>query len=279
MKGTALSAVVILTCHNAGAFVGHSAGAFLNLKLSTSRQHDQHQHQHPHRRAQHDRQQFLLPCRAHAACGLARRRHLSGAPRAMSMSAADGEAATAAAATTAEGSPAAPAAAPVASAGAVAGVTREGEGAAEDKEDGETGREDGEAEEEQGEGETVYLPTGDNKDFRLFRAKLRAGSDEKWQEQLKRNVNVGQLAGQDAWAHELSAPEKGCLIVAKSTEFSMAQAYFNEAVIFLASHDEIGSAGFILNRPTSVQLGDLVEGNALPQFRRSPLYLGGDVGE
>lgn len=53
-----------------------------------------------------------------------------------------------------------------------------------------------------------------------------------------------------------------------------------QAVIFLASHDdELGSAGFILNRPTTVQLGDLVEGNALPQFMRSPLYLGGDVGE
>lgn len=53
-------------------------------------------------------------------------------------------------------------------------------------------------------------------------------------------------------------------------------------MIFLASHDdELGSAGFILNRPTTVQLGDLVEGNgiALPQFTRSPLYLGGDVGE
>ena len=85
-----------------------------------------------------------------------------------------------------------------------------------------------EEEEEEGSGETVYLPTGDNKDFRLFRAKLRAGSDEKWQEQLKRNVNVAQLGGQDAWAHELSAPEKGCLIVAKSQEFSMAQTYFNE---------------------------------------------------
>ncbi|CAB1105571.1 unnamed protein product [Ectocarpus sp. CCAP 1310/34] len=132
-------------------------------------------------------------------------------------------------------------------------------------------------EEEHEEGDTVFLPTGDNKDFRLFRAKLRAGSDEKWKEQLRRNVNVGQLAGQDAWAHELSAPEKGCLIIAKSTQFSMAQTYFNEAVIFLASYDEAGSAGFILNRPTSVQLGDLVEGNALRQFQKSPLYLGGDV--
>ena len=52
-----------------------------------------------------------------------------------------------------------------------------------------------------------------------------------------------------------------------------------QAVIFLATHDEMGSAGFILNRPTTVQLGDLVEGDALPQFRQTPLYLGGDVGE
>lgn len=117
---------------------------------------------------------------------------------------------------------------------AVGGVQSDGdkagEGAAkaEEEEDEEEGKEEENKEEEEGSGETVFLPTGDNKDFRLFRAKLRAGSDEKWQEQLKRNVNVAQLGGQDAWAHELSAPEKGCLIVAKSQEFSMAQTYFNE---------------------------------------------------
>ena len=59
----------------------------------------------------------------------------------------------------------------------------------------------------------------------------------------------------------------------------MAVCVAVQAVIFLATHDEVGSAGFILNRPTTVQLGDLVEGDALPQFRRTPLYLGGDVGE
>lgn len=85
------------------------------------------------------------------------------------------------------------------------------------------------------------MPTGDNKDFRLFRAKLRAGSDDKWKEQLRRNVNVGQLAGQDAWAHELSAPEKGCLIVAKSTQFSMAQTYFNEVKQFFTAVSRCGT--------------------------------------
>lgn len=83
-------------------------------------------------------------------------------------------------------------------------------------------------EKEEDDGEPIFLPIGNSKDVRLFRAKLLAGSDEKWQEQLRRNVNVGQLGGQDAWAHELSTPEKGCLIVAKSTMFSTTQTYFNQ---------------------------------------------------
>ena len=82
---------------------------------------------------------------------------------------------------------------------------------------------------EEEDGETVFLPTGAGNDFRLFRAKLRAGSEHNWQQQLRRNVNTLQLGGQDAWAHELSAPEKGCLIVAKTSVFSVTQTYFNEA--------------------------------------------------
>lgn len=89
------------------------------------------------------------------------------------------------------------------------------------------------------DGEPLFLPSGDNKDFRLFRAKLRAGSDDKWREQLKRNVNEAQLAGQDAWAHELSTPEKGCLIIAKSGAFNMAQTYFNEVSFQLDFHNAL----------------------------------------
>lgn len=81
---------------------------------------------------------------------------------------------------------------------------------------------------EEDEGEPIFLPVGDSKDLRLFRARLLAGSEEKWREQLKRNVNVGQLDDQDAWAHELSTPEKGCLIIAKSTMFSFSQTYFDQ---------------------------------------------------
>lgn len=95
--------------------------------------------------------------------------------------------------------------------------------------DGEGEKENAAEEEEvEDDGETVFLPTGASGDFRLFRARLRAGSDEKWREQLRRNVNEEQLKGQDAWAHELSTPEKGCLIIAKSSVFNFAQTYFNE---------------------------------------------------
>lgn len=112
-------------------------------------------------------------------------------------------------------------------------VEKEGEGGVEGE-----GEDKGEEEDEE-QGETVFLPSGENTDFRLFRAKLRAGSDEKWQEQLRRNVNVAQLDSQDAWAHELSAPEKGCLIVAKSSEFSISQTYFNEVCSLSCLHKAV----------------------------------------
>ncbi|KAI7841223.1 hypothetical protein COHA_005187 [Chlorella ohadii] len=53
------------------------------------------------------------------------------------------------------------------------------------------------------------------------------------------------------------------------------------AVILLFSHDENGSAGIILNRPTEYKVGDLGAGAASLQPELSPctLYLGGDVGQ
>lgn len=96
-----------------------------------------------------------------------------------------------------------------------------------------TGTDSSSEAEDEDEEEQLFVPTGDITDRRLYRAKLFAGSDEKWKEQLRRNGNQGQLAGQDAWAHELSAPEKGCLIVAKSSVFSIGQTYFNEVSLAL----------------------------------------------
>ncbi|CBJ27043.1 conserved unknown protein [Ectocarpus siliculosus] len=269
-------AAVLLTCRNAAAFVGYAGKA-------TSRPHQQRQQQRTHDTCTSSVRGTR--CR-HLSCPAQPWMSMSAAGRENDAEAGDGSNGTEEEAARKDGSNAADGAdagAAVVEASAADGAiddgVQSGQGAAAEEDKGPVKKKEAEGEEEDKEGDTVFLPTGDNKDFRLFRAKLRAGSDEKWKEQLRRNVNVGQLAGQDAWAHELSAPEKGCLIVAKSTQFSMAQTYFNEAVIFLASYDEAGSAGFILNRPTSVQLGDLVEGNALRQFQKTPLYLGGDVGE
>ncbi|CAM9456001.1 unnamed protein product, partial [Ectocarpus fasciculatus] len=267
-------AAILLTCRNAVAFMGYAGKA-------TSRPHHQQRQQRTHDSLRGTRHRRL-------ACPVQPWMSMSAASGENDAEAGDGsngaeeEAARKDGSNAADGADAAAASAAVeasAADGAIGDGVQSGEGTAAAAAKGPVEKEEAEGEEDDEEGDTVFLPTGDNKDFRLFRAKLRAGSDDKWKEQLRRNVNVGQLAGQDAWAHELSAPEKGCLIVAKSTQFSMAQTYFNEAVIFLASYDEAGSAGFILNRPTSVQLGDLVEGNALRQFQKTPLYLGGDVGE
>lgn len=52
-----------------------------------------------------------------------------------------------------------------------------------------------------------------------------------------------------------------------------------QAVIFLFEHDDKGSAGFILNKPTEHKLGKIVGADELcPEFADNLLYLGGDVG-
>ena len=52
-----------------------------------------------------------------------------------------------------------------------------------------------------------------------------------------------------------------------------------QAVIFLFEHDDTGTAGFILNKPTEHKLGKLVGADELcPEFANNMLYLGGDVG-
>lgn len=254
MKAASLPAILLLSCRDAGSFVGQQATLSGCLRRSTSRKN------------QYDadsRTQFDACSPVQARRRITRRRHLSRAPRVMPMSTDGGDSSESAESadggteeeisTQQEDTAAIPAErtssrdeahgklssssgkvdvegdAPDDGDDATAAAAGAAEGAAvrsEEKEEAVPG--DAPKEEVEDDGETVYLPSGDNKDFRLFRAKLRAGSDEKWREQLKRNVNVAQLGGQDAWAHELSAPEKGCLIVAKSSMFSLTQTYFNE---------------------------------------------------
>ena len=56
--------------------------------------------------------------------------------------------------------------------------------------------------------------------------------------------------------------------------------HVTQAVIFLFEQDDIGSAGFMLNKPTEHILGKLVGADKLcPEFADNLLYLGGDVGD
>ncbi len=51
-------------------------------------------------------------------------------------------------------------------------------------------------------------------------------------------------------------------------------SYFKRSVVLISEHDEHGSLGFILNKPTDVRLNDAVED--FPPFN-VPLYFGGPV--
>lgn len=113
-----------------------------------------------------------------------------------------------------------------------------------------------------------------NADWRAFRARLlqsTAAPDSARSEQSDSSLEL--------WAHALTQPEAGCLLLAHPTAFLMRQQYFHQAVIFLFAHGKEGSAGLILNRPTEYNLGQLAGfEDLLPEFGGCPLYMGGDVG-
>lgn len=99
------------------------------------------------------------------------------------------------------------------------------------------------------------------------------------------------------WAHPLSRPERGCVLVAHPLLFTSTQTYFSKSVVFLIEHDDGeedgeeegtgterrrargGTAGLILNKATTVTLSDVGGGVAplIPTFGSSTLHLGGDV--
>lgn len=112
-------------------------------------------------------------------------------------------------------------------------------------------------------------------DWRAFRARLlqkTASLDASASEQ-------SSPCGLELWAHALTQPEPGCLLIANPTAFLTRQQYFHQAVIFLFAHSKEGSAGLILNRPTEYNLGQLAGfEDLLPDFSSCPLYMGGDVG-
>jgi hypothetical protein len=100
--------------------------------------------------------------------------------------------------------------------------------------------------------------------LKLCRARLvassRSGSDEPV---ASTSTSVGSAAAdrsqfnQIEWAHELSRPEPGCLLLAHPYMFRERQRYFYQAVILLLDHGPEGSYGIILNRPTQYKVSIL----------------------
>ncbi|CAD7701139.1 unnamed protein product [Ostreobium quekettii] len=71
-----------------------------------------------------------------------------------------------------------------------------------------------------------------------------------------------------------------CAVCFAALMFSQSQTYFSQAVIFIFTHSESGSAGLILNRPTEFTLGKVAGAEEMcPEFAESQLRLGGDVGK
>ncbi|KAK9917412.1 hypothetical protein WJX75_004072 [Coccomyxa subellipsoidea] len=114
--------------------------------------------------------------------------------------------------------------------------------------------------------------------WRLFRASLvqqeRAGlfSDSA--------TAVPQLRGRLVlprhWAHELGAPERGCLLVARRPDMGPLHT---QSVVLLLEHDQQGSAGLILNCPSAN--ARVRSCTCLPDiagaFKQQLLYQGGSV--
>jgi len=70
---------------------------------------------------------------------------------------------------------------------------------------------------------------------------------------------------------KLSKPVQGSLLI---SEPFLVDSYFKRAVVLLSEHDDKGTLGFILNKPTDVTLNEAVDD--FPEFR-VPLYFGGPV--
>lgn len=103
-------------------------------------------------------------------------------------------------------------------------------------------------------------------DWREYRAGLVA------EEHLHAGVEIQQS---NRWSHQISHPEKGCLLVARRPDLGM----FSYSVILITEHDdEIGSSGLVLNMPTPLHIANLgLEMHIAESLGQCPLYIGGPV--
>ena len=70
---------------------------------------------------------------------------------------------------------------------------------------------------------------------------------------------------------KLNKPVQGSLLI---SEPFLVDSYFKRSVVLLSEHDDKGTLGFILNKPTDVTLNEAVDD--FPEFK-VPLYFGGPV--
>jgi len=110
-----------------------------------------------------------------------------------------------------------------------------------------------------------------SEDWRAFRAQLVA-QERHTPEVL--STTASSRGGR--WVHELSAPEVGCLLVARYEDMGI----FSKSVILLLAHNDVeGTLGLILNRPTPLTLdGTRLEAPWIKGvLGEERLYLGGPV--
>ncbi|WFB36909.1 YqgE/AlgH family protein [Kiritimatiellota bacterium B12222] len=72
-----------------------------------------------------------------------------------------------------------------------------------------------------------------------------------------------------------STPQSGDVLIAHP---HMPPNLFGQTIVFLHTHEEAGSLGLILNRPSGQTLGQLLHASDLPAaFKNLPVYYGGPV--
>ncbi|KAF6264861.1 hypothetical protein COO60DRAFT_1481158 [Scenedesmus sp. NREL 46B-D3] len=130
-------------------------------------------------------------------------------------------------------------------------------------------------------------------DWREFRARLVANSRSASTAAAEPASSSSSTAPEGAWAttrssfnqlewaHELSQPEAGCLLLAHPYMFREKQTYFYQAVILLLDHGPEGSYGIILNRPTQYKVSQIKSTvhELLSLFSDNKLFMGGDCGD
>lgn len=60
---------------------------------------------------------------------------------------------------------------------------------------------------------------------------------------------------------------------------SLTGSYFEKSVIFLASHDQDGAFGFLLNQQTRKRVGDFIQDKEFHRLKNLPVSVGGPVGQ